>query len=408
MSDTRTVRGSKFEPDLTAGILGGNSPNYAGAGIAYRAPEVYGKVLDALLEPYAPAPNQGEIFEGIAKTLTEEEAELWLYVPDYSYDPDDPPALTKAQIASRAPAKLAEKIDGLLQSLYDKKFVFNMNREGGEPRYMRTYMLWLASNYTADESSPLYSAMFNWFYNIIRGNSADMKPIPKSGNVMIALPNEVALTGDEKLGKVPMNLQIPDDRTVIGFDKTSEVIDNAWAWSIGDCVCRASTDLHGDRECDHPIETCMFFDIDAEISVEQGFARKATREEMHELVRECRDRGLVQMSYNAEHPLSICNCCRDCCVFLNSLKRGETTIAGVSRFIPQRLEGCRSCGQCVKICPMETISITDAGAQINLNKCIGCGLCVSRCNFGALQLTLKDPSDTSNGRACEYQKRAHI
>jgi hypothetical protein len=33
---------------------------------------------------------------------------------------------------------------------------------------------------------------------------------------------------------------------------------------------------------------------------------------------------------------------------------------------------------------------------------------VTKCNFGALQLTLRDPEDTSTGRACDYQKRAHI
>ncbi len=229
----RTVYGSKFAPDLSLGGLTGTSaPKYAGADISYKAPEVYGKVLDALLEPYAPAPNQGEIFQGIAQILTEEEAELWLSVPEYSYDPEDPPALTVAQIAARVRPELAAKAGELIASMLEKQFVFNMNRDGEEPAYMRTYMLWLCSTYTGREDSPLYQAMFNWFYNIIRGNSADMRPVPKSGNVMIALPNEVALTGDEKLGKVPMNLQIPDDRMVIGFDKTSEVIDGAYAWAV--------------------------------------------------------------------------------------------------------------------------------------------------------------------------------
>jgi hypothetical protein len=79
----RTVYGSKFAPDLSlGGLTGSPSPKYAGADISYKAPEVYGKVLDALLEPYAPAPNQGEIFRGIAQILTEEEAELWLSVPE--------------------------------------------------------------------------------------------------------------------------------------------------------------------------------------------------------------------------------------------------------------------------------------------------------------------------------------
>ena len=405
----RTVYGSKFAPDMSlGGLTGSPSPKYAGADISYKAPEVYGKVLDALLQPYAPAPNQGEIFQGIARILTEEEAELWLSVPEYSYDPEDPPALTVAQIAARVRPELAPKAGELIQSMLDKQFVFNMTRDGGEPAYMRTYMLWLCSTYTGREGSPLYEPMFNWFYNIIRGNSADMRPVPKSGNVMIALPNEVALTGDSALGKVPMNIQIPDDRTVIDYDKTSEVINNAWSWAVGECICRASTELHDDRDCDNPLDTCMLFDEDAELAIRLGWAEKRTKEEMHQLVRRCREYGMVQMTYNAEHPLSICNCCKCCCVFLNSLRRGETTIAGGSRFVAQRLDGCRTCGQCMKICPMDAIDITEQGARVNISRCIGCGLCVTKCNFGALQLTLRDPEDTSTGRACDYQKRAHI
>ena len=62
----------------------------------------------------------------------------------------------------------------------------------------------------------------------------------------------------------------------------------------------------------------------------------------------------------------------------------------------------------MKICPMDAIGSTDLGARVDTNRCIGCGLCVTKCNFGALQLTLRDPEDTSTGRACDYQKRAHI
>ena len=139
-----------------------------------------------------------------------------------------------------------------------------------------------------------------------------------------------------------------------------------------------------------------------------GWAEPKTKEEIEEVIKACRNEGLVQMTYNAEHPTSICNCCKCCCVFLNSLKRGETTIAGPSRFVPARLDGCRSCGQCASICPMEAIRISDEGACIDTMRCIGCGLCVTKCNFGALKLETRIPGDTSSNRACDYQKRDHI
>lgn len=405
----RTIQGSKFKPDLTLGGLTGKpAPNYKGAGIEYSAPEVYGRVYDTLVEPYDQPPNGGEIFRGIAQTLTEEEAELWLYFPDFSYLPEDPAPQTIAEVARRVRPELAARIDELAASLIAKEFIIEMDQQGGTPRYMRSYLLFLLSSYAGREDSPLCDALFHWFYNIIRGDSANLAPTPLSGDIMIAMPNEVALTGNEALGKVPMNLQIPDNRMVIDFDRTSQIIENARTLALGECTCRAATEREHDRACDHPMETCILIDEDAEIMLKLGYAEPKTKEEIHQLLRECRDLGLVQMAYDAEHPTSICNCCKCCCIFLNSLARGETTIGGVSRFIPQRLDGCRNCGQCAAICPMETITMTEQGASINLNKCIGCGLCVTKCNFGALKLTLRDPQDTSTNRACVHQKRAGL
>lgn len=403
-----TVHGSAYWPDTTLGGQIGGKPPYKGADIVCTAPAVYGKVLDLLLAPYCDAPNQGEILQGLAQVLTEDEAEVWIAFPDYSHLPEDPAPETVKRVAERVRPELATNMQSLVSSLIEKEFLIPMGEREGEPVYMRTYLLYLVSSYAGREGSPLYEAVFHWFYNIIRGNSADMRKIPKSGNVMIAMPNEVAITGDDRHGKVPMNIEIPDDRMVIDFDRTSEIINNAWCFALAECVCRASTEHEHDRECDHTIQTCVLFDKTAEVSIRMGWAEPKTKEEIEEVIKACRNEGLVQMTYNAEHPTSICNCCKCCCVFLNSLKRGETTIAGPSRFVPARLDGCRSCGQCASICPMEAIRISDEGACIDTMRCIGCGLCVTKCNFGALKLETRIPGDTSSNRACDYQKRDHI
>ena len=74
---------------------------------------------------------------------------------------------------------------------------------------------------------------------------------------------------------------------------------------------------------------------------------------------------------------------------------------------------CCGCGGCSNACPVHCIQMKadEEGflyQEVDEAACIGCGLCVTKCNFGALQLTLRDPEDTSTGRACDYQKRAHI
>lgn len=42
-------------------------------------------------------------------------------------------------------------------------------------------------------------------------------------------------------------------------------------------------------------------------------------------------------------------------------------------------QGCFGFGDCVKICPVSAIEMTDGRPMASINKCIGCGLCVEAC-----------------------------
>ena len=46
---------------------------------------------------------------------------------------------------------------------------------------------------------------------------------------------------------------------------------------------------------------------------------------------------------------------------------------------------CAGCGDCVTICPMKAITITDGKAVIDAEKCINCKLCLTTCTFGAIK-----------------------
>jgi heterodisulfide reductase subunit A len=65
--------------------------------------------------------------------------------------------------------------------------------------------------------------------------------------------------------------------------------------------------------------------------------------------------------------------------------KGEIVVSPeIAYVIPEK---CNSCGVCVKVCPVNAISLC-AGGGINVNpiSCIGCGLCVPRCPQQALDL----------------------
>lgn len=49
---------------------------------------------------------------------------------------------------------------------------------------------------------------------------------------------------------------------------------------------------------------------------------------------------------------------------------------------------CVACGTCIKICPMQALSIKKGcQAVVNETKCIGCGKCVAVCPGGLITLT---------------------
>lgn len=52
---------------------------------------------------------------------------------------------------------------------------------------------------------------------------------------------------------------------------------------------------------------------------------------------------------------------------------------------PMFVGDCTGCGTCVKICPVETISLKDNKAYFNLSGCWGCGLCINACPSNVLK-----------------------
>jgi uncharacterized Fe-S center protein len=52
---------------------------------------------------------------------------------------------------------------------------------------------------------------------------------------------------------------------------------------------------------------------------------------------------------------------------------------------PMFVGDCTGCGTCVKICPVNTISLQESKAYFNLNGCWGCGQCITACPSNVLK-----------------------
>jgi len=153
--------------------------------------------------------------------------------------------------------------------------------------------------------------------------------------------------------------------------------------------------------------------------VENGMGREITRRETEEILRRSAELGLIHgISNQQEKPDTICNCCRDCCIWFLALnKYGHAGSLTPSNFrVTVQQSTCTGCGLCVKRCPMGALHLTDAPAakgrnttvttkdgrqreltnkagkvaELNLGRCIGCGVCAYKCQSKSLSLVRND------------------
>jgi ferredoxin len=155
---------------------------------------------------------------------------------------------------------------------------------------------------------------------------------------------------------------------------------------------------HVGRACAAPTDICMTFNNSAASLIRHGFARAFDCAEGLDLLLQAHDNNLVQFGENVRQGVNfICNCCGCCCEALIAARRfGMLHPVHTTNFLPEiQAAQCNGCGRCVRVCPVETISLVSANdphrpkrTKVNLNEetCLGCGLCVRVCREGALKL----------------------
>ena len=203
---------------------------------------------------------------------------------------------------------------------------------------------------------------------------------------------------------VPVHRRLDSRATVLAFEDTRSMIEEARSFRVMDCICRTEKALQG-SPCSHTLEICLAFS--REENAYEGSpvsGRTITRDEALDVLEQAEKEGLVHCTYNFEHDqMFVCNCCSCCCGFLRLLTEFEAP-NGLVRSNWEAVideEVCAECGVCAnERCPVEAVAETDDGGyRVIGERCIGCGVCVVSCPTEAMQLVSRpEPEHTTPPR----------
>ena len=187
---------------------------------------------------------------------------------------------------------------------------------------------------------------------------------------------------------IPVEEAIPVDLEIFPYERASEMIEEAKAWGVRDCICRVQQRLVG-KGCDHPVENCLMLAPVAGLFDHSEVTRAITKGEALRILDEAEEAGLVHSTGNyRDSHYYICNCCTCCCGILRGVTEFgvPTAIAHSDFHAVVDAEACIGCGDCVERCQFGALSVPEEICVVEYVRCVGCGLCATTCPTDALSL----------------------
>lgn len=160
---------------------------------------------------------------------------------------------------------------------------------------------------------------------------------------------------------IPVQSAIENNTRKADYDEVSELVENAWAISVGPCSCRRSRRLMGEG-CGHLEEDmCLYLNDNAINYSKLGSHRLITKEEAYTILKRAEENGLVHelnVSPGFEDATAICNCCGCGCFALRIASYFQAPDAIRSNYIARvDKDKCVACGQCVENCQVNAVKL---------------------------------------------------
>ena len=330
-------------------------------------------------------PRRKRFKEALKETFPEDDLRIFFTLPYLGFVNEEK-FLKKVQKLNISHKYLINALDRLIQKgLIDK---FQKKGEWGYERAPVIVVLEMAVR--EKENSNFRQITAEVMNDLIEGAA---ETIPTKTPYYRVLPVEPVVKKDSKSKVIELNQEIPDPRQVLPLDIISEMLKGAELIALSNCYCRSAKNVLGEG-CDHPLETCFYFDELAQMKLQTEYAREVDYEEAMSVLYECETHGLVHNVSNCEGKIqTLCNCCECSCGVLKAWNRGQQNTVAPSRFIVEiSPEKCSLKKDCIEVCPVEALDVKDEELVIDEQLCLGCGLCVPACPENALNLTpRRDP-----------------
>jgi ferredoxin len=185
----------------------------------------------------------------------------------------------------------------------------------------------------------------------------------------------------------------PVKSEVLRYQEAAEYIRLAGRGSLTKCYCRHEAS-HLGANCSAPIDDiCMSLGNASDFLVEQGFARRASVQELLDTLEKAEDLGLVHIGDNVlEQTTFICNCCGCCCGFLEGMTRHHIKHAVTTTNYIAKIDrdACNGCEECVDHCQIKAIQMEGDYPAVDEASCLGCGICAHFCPSEAMRMNERE------------------